>query len=237
MKRFTFPNTNSLKKQYILATVYLAITLVLGLTVTFLPVTQFDYAILIYLQTAVPNSIGILPFQILTYLGDTYVWIAIAAIYFVYAFVKSQKNLTSAVELAVFLLIVSLLTVALKVGFNRARPDPSKVTVYSAESDPSYPSGHVSRATGGFAILSNKKRVAQALASVAVFAVALTRMILGLHFLTDVIGAVFLSLAAQNIAKILTTQLRLIERLHCLQKWCSGQDSNLRTPTGKDFPS
>jgi len=80
----------------------------------------------------------------------------------------------------------------------------SGISVYSEDpiSSFSYPSGHVSRATGAFLALSRGSRTKESVAVIAVFLVSLSRIILGAHYLTDVVGGVFLSLAAQRLANL-----------------------------------
>jgi undecaprenyl-diphosphatase len=88
--------------------------------------------------------------------------------------------------------------------FTRPRPDCLGLSVYDDDfvSSFSYPSGHVSRATGAFLILVRGIRTKELLAVIAVFLVSLSRMILGAHYLTDVVGGIFLSLAAQRLANL-----------------------------------
>lgn len=208
---------DDLRKQCGITVVYLIVTLLLGLTITFGRFELGECTFLVYLQTAVRNSLGILPFQVLTYLGDLYLWVTVAFIYLVYALLKSRKNIGSAVELVTFLTMVTILTYFLKLAFNRPRPNCPNLTVYTEEVDSAYPSGHVSRVTGALLILlPKKKRTLKALVALIIFLVSISRMILGVHYLTDVIGAVFLSLAARNLANLSITHLRLTERLQRL---------------------
>jgi membrane-associated phospholipid phosphatase len=193
-----------LKTPYALAAIYLVLTLIIGTLVILLPFSGMEWIILSHLRNFAQNTIGLEAFQILTYLGDFYLWIVLASIYLVYAYFKSRKQFGAAIELAIFLVITTALTYSIKVVFVRPRPDCLGLSVYDDDfvSSFSYPSGHVSRATGTFSILSRESRTRELLAVIAVFLVSLSRMILGAHYLTDVVGGVFLSLAAQRLANL-----------------------------------
>jgi membrane-associated phospholipid phosphatase len=51
-------------------------------------------------------------------------------------------------------------------------------------------------------ILSRGSRTRESLAVIAISIVSLSRVILGAHYLTDVVGGIFLSLAAQRLANL-----------------------------------
>jgi membrane-associated phospholipid phosphatase len=140
----------------------------------------------------------------LTYLGDFYLYVVVASVYLLYAYFKSRKHVASATELAIFLTIATALTYTMKLVFARPRPNCPDISVYDTDliSSYSYPSGHVSRATGAFIILSEGSRTKESLAVIAIFIVSLSRIILGAHYLTDVVGGIFLSIAAQTLAKL-----------------------------------
>ena len=105
-------------------------------------------------------------------------------------------------RLALFLLVTvsggALLNVVLKAFANRARPlFPDAISV---ESSTSFPSGHTMGTTvlvAGLLLLAwpslshRSRAVAMLLAAVAVSAVAASRVLLGVHYLSDVVAAVF----------------------------------------------
>jgi membrane-associated phospholipid phosphatase len=197
-------NRSRLRTPYALAAIYLVLTLMIGIFIMLSPFNGIECSILSHLSNFAQNTIGLEAFQILTYLGDFYLWVVLASIYLVYAYFKSRKRLSSAIELAIFLIITTALTYSIKMVFTRPRPDCLGLSVYDDDfvSSFSYPSGHVSRATGAFFILVRGSRTKELLAVIAVFLVSLSRMILGAHYLTDVVGGVFLSLAAQRLANL-----------------------------------
>ena len=186
------------------AAIYLILTLLIGIFVVLLPLNGIECNFVLNLQIFAQKTIGLQVFQILTYLGDFYLWVIFASIYLLYAHFKSRKYLGSAVELAIFLVMTTALTYFIKIVFARPRPDCSGVSVYgdALVSSFSYPSGHVSRASGAFLILSRGSRTKESLAVIAVSLVSLSRIILGAHYLTDVVGGIFLSLAAQRLANL-----------------------------------
>jgi undecaprenyl-diphosphatase len=181
----------------------------IGVFVSFLPLNGIECTIVFNLQNFAQKTIGIQVFQTLANLGDFYLWVVVASIYLLYAYFKSRKHLASAIELAIFLTIATVLTYSIKMVFARQRPNCPGIGVYDMDflSSSSYPSGHVSRATGAFIILSKGSRTKESLALIAIFIVSLSRIILGAHYLTDVVGGIFLSIAAQTLANLTLTFL------------------------------
>ncbi len=199
-----------LKTAYAPAAIYLILTLLIGIFVVLLPLNGIECTILLNLQNFAQKTIGLQAFQILTYLGDFYVWVIFASIYLLYAYFKSRKLLNSAIELAIFLVFATALTYFIKMAFARPRPNCSGLIVYEGDLVElfSYPSGHVSRAIGAFLILSRGSRTKESLAVIAMSLVSLSRIILGAHYLTDVVGGIFLSLAAQRLANLIVLFLK-----------------------------
>ncbi|MGB8780067.1 MAG: phosphatase PAP2 family protein [Candidatus Bathyarchaeia archaeon] len=197
-------NSFCLKRPYVLTVVYLIITIVIGLFVVFLPLNQPECKIVLDLHNFTQRTIGLQAFQVLTYLGDFYFWAVLTSVYLLYACFKSRKHLGSATELVVFLVITTALTSFLQVAFARPRPNCSGMSDNDENlfSSFSYPSGHVSRATGGFLNLAKGSKTRQSLAVIAISIVSLSRVILEAHYLTDVVGGIFLSLAAQKLANL-----------------------------------
>lgn len=197
-------NQSRLRNPYTSIAIYLTLTLLIGIFVVLLPLNDPECNIILNLQNFAQKTIGLQAFQVLTYLGDFYLWVIFASIYLLYTYFRSRKQLGPAIELGIFLVITTALTYFLKVAFARPRPNCSGISVYSEDliSSFSYPSGHVSRATGAFLALSRGSRTKESVAVIAVFLVSLSRIILGAHYLTDVVGGVFLSLAAQRLANL-----------------------------------
>jgi membrane-associated phospholipid phosphatase len=195
-------NIHCLRNPYAQTAVYLVLVLLIGILVSILPLNGAECNIVSSLQNFAQKTTGLQTFQVLTYLGDFYFWVVLASVYFFYAYFKSRKRFDSASELAIFLVITTALTYSVKMIFARPRPNCPNIKVYDEDlfSSSSYPSGHVSRATGGYVVLSRGNRTKQSLAVAATCLVSLSRIVLGAHYLTDVIGGVFLSIAAQRLA-------------------------------------
>lgn len=208
-------NSRPSKKTCVLTAVYVILTLLIGIFVVLLPLNGIECIIVLDLQDFTQRTIGLQAFQVLTYLGDFYFWIILASSYLLFAYFKSRKQSDSAIELAFFLVITTALTYFTKMAFARPRPDCPGITAYDEDviSSFSYPSGHVSRATGAYMILSKGSRTKQSLAIIAISLVSLSRIVLGAHYLTDIVGGIFLSLAAQKLTNLSLPLLkRRIER-------------------------
>ena len=163
---------------------------------------NFESSIVLDLQSLFKGSLSIQFFSIITYIGDFYFWIAFTIIYLTYSFSKSRKKFSNSVELAIFLILITIVTYIFKEIFDRPRPYQHSLNVvpYVFEDSSSYPSGHVTRAFGALLILSNRSKVARYLAYICTFLLALSRIILGVHYPTDTIGAIFLSFAAWKLS-------------------------------------
>lgn len=196
------------KKAYIIIAIYLAITALIGLGIIFLSLDRIECEIVFNLQDLAQKTLGIQFFQALTYLGDFYIWMGLAAIFFFYTYFKSRNNLKTSIELAVYLILITASTYLLKDAFARPRPHCANITIYDQEASFSYPSGHVSRATGAFIILARKRSIIKTAAiTMAIFLLSLTRIVLGAHFPTDILGAIFLSLAMNKTTEIIAYSL------------------------------
>jgi undecaprenyl-diphosphatase len=193
-----------LRNPYFSTAIYLILTILIGIFVVLLPLNGIECNIVSSLQNSVQKTIGVQFFQILTYIGDFYLWVFFTLVYLLYAYFKARKRLGSASELAIFLVVTTALTYFIKVVFARPRPNCPGLSVYDQDFIPftSYPSGHVSRATGALVILSRGSRTKESLAVIAVATVSMSRIILGAHYPTDVVGGIFLSVAAQKIANL-----------------------------------
>jgi membrane-associated phospholipid phosphatase len=126
-------------------------------------------------------------------LGGTSVMIALAVVSGVIEYVRSRKP-----EVIAFVIVVVLGQVALvnviKVLVDRDRPDIARLTGYSGAS---FPSGHAAAAAATLAVVGflagrgrsrGVKTFLAAFVVGAAVAVAVTRVLLGVHWLTDVVA-------------------------------------------------
>lgn len=196
------------RRSYIIIATCLAITVLIGFVIILLSLDKVECDIISNLQDFAQRTVGIGFFSVVTYLGDFYLLAAFSAIFLIYAYFKSRERMNTSIELMVFLILVNVSTLLLKIAFARPRPSGANVVFYGQEDSFSYPSGHVSRATGTFIILSGKRSTVKiVLIVMAVFLLSLSRVVLGVHFPTDTIGAVFLSLAMDETAKLAVSSL------------------------------
>lgn len=180
--------------------------LLLGFAASSITLENSEITIISSLQSIFGNNIVIGLFSTITYLGDFYVWIVFTVVYFLYARFRSNKYRSSSFELIVFMLLITSLTYFFKLSYHRPRPYvySSSIIPYSQEYSFSYPSGHVSRCVGGFLIVSKQLKINRYLLAFLISLLSLSRMVLGVHYLTDAVGAVFLSLFTQQITAFVT---------------------------------
>jgi len=194
-------NDSALKNTYLQTVIYAVSTLLLGLSVVFLPLNEIECGLVRDLQDFARRTSMLQALWVLTYLGDFYLWVVSTTIFSIYAY-KSGKQHRLVTELAIFLGTTTALTFVLKMVFARPRPLCLGITVYDFEGSFSYPSGHVSRVTGAFNILTKKNNKWKTVAVAATASVSLSRIVLGAHYLTDVVGGVLISLAAQGMSNL-----------------------------------
>lgn len=151
------------------------------------------------------NSLLDFGFLALTQLGTTVAWVAITILLTVY-YKEGRKRL--AVLLIVTLIASELLVSTLKPSYQRSRPLEilnGVILPAGSSSGFSYPSGHALRSfAGSLMLLHLRKSVSYPLIAIS-GAVAISRIYLGLHYPSDVIGSLLLALA-------LTQSIVLAER-------------------------
>ena len=143
-------------------------------------------------------------FKIITNLGEPIVFIVIIAVFYIVYDKKFAKNLV------VSLLITLYLNELLKNFFKDPRPstnvDPDKITAENPagliETSYGLPSGHTSSAVGYWGYLAYhfkdkpKSLVVPIIMAIIVFLVGISRMIIGVHDLQDVVGGFALGFSA-----------------------------------------
>ncbi len=120
-----------------------------------------------------------------------------------------------ALVVAVVLLVTNVITYGLK--YLIARPRPSDLGILP-ESEPAFPSGHTSNAFAFATALSYYHRKAAPFLFVWALLIAFSRVFLGFHYVTDLLGGaavgIVVSLVVIQIAKRYDTQITdLVERL------------------------
>ena len=128
--------------------------------------------------------------RLLTHLGDVVTVLAAALLAAGWLLLRGHRR--RAILLLVVVVSERLLIEAMKTGFDRARPDPlgHEVAVHNL----AFPSGHSANAMAGWlaiALLATSpglRRSAVALALAIAFVTGLCRLVLQVHWPTDVVG-------------------------------------------------
>jgi len=176
------------KKELITVSVIFAVVLVIGLILLGLGLNEAFYS----------ESLTSI-FKVITYLGEPLVFIVMVAFFYIIYDKRFAKNLTLS------LLFTSYLNEFFKNIFMDPRPgtntDLTEITVENPagliETSYGFPSGHTSTsvATWGYIGYDFRKRLyIVIILGIIVFLVAISRMIVGVHDLQDVIGGFSLGL-------------------------------------------
>jgi len=122
----------------------------------------------------------------LAHSGDSWYWLAF--LFLVWLFSRSSWHTYSAF-LAIAILIQAVLVLAIKFIIKRSRPAGDWGAIYRNSDPHSFPSGHATRAAM-LAVLFWGLRLSPLaiLVTVWVFLVSFARVILGVHYLSDVIA-------------------------------------------------
>ena len=130
-------------------------------------------------------------FKFITYLGSAYVVISLIILGFI--LIKNKKY---SLFMSINLISITLLQFILKNIYSRERPIGISLI---EESGYSFPSGHSLTAMAFYGLLiyyiyksninKNKKIVLEILLSIIILLIGLSRVYLGVHFVTDVVGA------------------------------------------------
>ncbi|MEN3973067.1 phosphatase PAP2 family protein [Sphingomicrobium sp. XHP0235] len=147
--------------------------------------SDLDRRIFLALHPGEQSSLVKLAWAI-TWLGDWLVLVPIGGL--ATGLLFSQGRRLDAFALVATIVVVRILVALQKILFNRDRPDFEQWMIeYSA----SFPSAHAANSAVTFlaiAILMKKSRLAIIIAVVLAAAVGLSRIVLGVHWPTDVIG-------------------------------------------------
>ncbi|VVB74831.1 Undecaprenyl-diphosphatase [uncultured archaeon] len=128
-------------------------------------------------------------FKAITYLGHPAIWMIIAAWLFWLGYERKSFVIMT------IILFAGAIAGALKIFI--ARPRPEGIIVMDPETSYSYPSAHATLITSfaAFGWLKKKlSRILETLLVVAVIFVAVSRLYLGAHYVTDVIAGIVLGL-------------------------------------------
>ncbi|MBI4052644.1 MAG: phosphatase PAP2 family protein [Candidatus Diapherotrites archaeon] len=159
-------------------------------------IQAFDEWFLHALQATFSSGLLDIAMKGITLLGHPVVWIMVAAL----VYWKGKEN--HAFFLMNAVMFAALAAGIIKIFVARPRPDQGvfRVVAQDTYNTASFPSGHATTIASVFAytrgFLDRQKKL---LLAFAVIAVAVSRMYLGVHFLTDVLGGIILGLCIGTI--------------------------------------
>lgn len=171
----------------------------LTIVISYYPLPAIDIS-LMHLIQSVGNTSTLLVMNLISYPGNFVPALIIAG---VVVFTLALSPLRLAIIPLALGLPADLISTGLKELVNRPRPDPTLVAVHQIWFDPAFPSSHVVHYTVFFGFLAYlllktdvvKKQLRIPLASLAIVLVCLipfSRMYLGAHWPTDVLGGLLL---------------------------------------------
>lgn len=149
-------------------------------------IKEIDIAIIRWLQNNLRSNFLDFIMNLLTHLGDVYIFILIVAL--IYWTIDKKF----AYKFALAFIASAAINTTLKNIFNRPRPFKEGLTSVSSETHgSSFPSGHSQASGVMFYSLNNeygkKNKIVKTYAYIILFLVPFTRMYLGQHYLTDVL--------------------------------------------------
>lgn len=133
-------------------------------------------------------------FKICSFLGSTYFYVTVILVLII---VKSRKDLYTGIHLLIIQGINRIIKFIVK------RPRPPKIYHLVIETNYSFPSGHSMSAMAGYGLfiieLKNShckyKKVLMIILGLMIFLIGLSRIYLGVHYFSDVIGGYLISLS------------------------------------------
>ena len=209
---------------YIYASFALLLFVALGYMVKFYPevLTGFDSNIQTWVRGGLPAGLTRF-FKTITMLGNTPVQAIIAIVAVIWLYLRQYK--AEAIFVGASGLLASILIVSLKYIYQRQRPS---ITHLVHASGYSFPSGH---SLGTFMILGaiaivlaqrlekkESKIVVYAITGLLIFLVGLSRIYVGVHYLTDVLAGFTLAFGLINAIYPTYDRIRFEWRFQSKQK-------------------
>lgn len=181
--------------------VFVPFGLLLTQVVTEGPLTELDTSLANTLHAQVKGRPGLVTFwKVISFLGSPPWFYAIVGSGAAYWLWRGRRRLT--IYLGVTTLLGGAVDTAVKVLVNRPRPDLEDPVAHAIGK--SFPSGHAMTSTicygalllAFFPVMPRRARLPAAIAAgTLVVLIALSRLALGVHYVTDVVGGIVLGLA------------------------------------------
>lgn len=190
---------NILKNNYKWIILFVCIIIVMDLIEDIFEYEKLKVDIITYKLVVENMRNGVLTqiFKFITFLGSQYVVISVCILAFI--FIKNKKV---PIAITLNLIISTALNVLLKNIINRPRPDGYRII---SETGYSFPSGHsmISMAFYGlilyivFKNVKNKniRNLLTVLIAILIFLIGFSRIYLGVHYVSDVLGGFIISIA------------------------------------------
>lgn len=154
------------------------------------PVDRFVYEMTQILRCSIMTEF----FKLCSFLGGTYFYVVTIALL---VLLKSRRDIYTGIHLLIIQGINRLIKFIVK------RPRPDKIYHMIVETNYSFPSGHSMSAMAGYGLWIIElyhsqwryKKVGMICLTVMIFLIGLSRIYLGVHYFSDVIGGFLLSLS------------------------------------------
>ena len=159
----------------------------------------------------ITNNLALL----ISYLGILATWIVLSILLYIFG---GEKGKNVAKKLIIVLIVVSVLTQIIKFLVMRPRPytELSSLVVLATENDMSFPSGHTSISTAMAYVLS--KEYKNWYFMLIPLMVGLSRLYIGVHYPSDVIGGFILGLIIAYLLERYLKQKQMNPQMNVKEK-------------------
>lgn len=193
------------------------------------PFSIYDQGLFYAINGASGHSVLDFTLLLISEAGGMVLWIMMIIILLIFGGKKRRVGVLLAIVMAISLVLIFVL----KGYFLRPRPYEvlSNVNLIDGEDDPSFPSGHVFRAFSGSTLLFMGFGRRASLLLILSFAVAFSRVYMGLHYPTDVMGGASLGTTLAWGISILVKRLEPMLRGIAIRP--QGDQPTVRTEASK----
>lgn len=169
-----------------------------------------DRGIFAAINSLTSSPAVVLPSVLLTELGSWAAEVVIAAL----IYLLSKPNRRMAVGIVAAIVLSNAVVFVLDSAYFRPRPYQVVANAYiplGRDESSSFPSGHSARAFAIGSVITISKGRKYAIIFIVAGGIALSRILVGVHFPLDVTGGAFLGITLGVLALFLTDALRLVQ--------------------------